>query len=210
MSAVPVLEKAGRRVAPKSNRRVTLKRPAAGHVLMIVAGALAFLLTYAALADKTERAELATARLDIPAGMPLTVGLFAPYSFAPGDDGLPPGMLTLDQVEEAAAEGRHLAEAVAAGVLLRSSDLAAASAPRPRAMSFSVDASRAVGGSLVAGDLVDVIAVDQTGARFVLTAAPVVAVGAGSSGAGRAITISVEVDAAASLRLAHSLGGGVP
>ena len=174
---------------------------------MIVAGLLAFLFTYAALDDSTEYIEFAVTTADLPAGSLLDAASFGGYRLAVTDGGHPPGLLVLDDAQAAAASGRRLTNPVAAGSMLRAGDVAPGAAVQPRAIAIGVDRSHAVGGDLIPGDLVDVIAVDQGVARFVLVAAPVIAVGDGGSGAGRAFTITVEVDAPTSLRLARAMSG---
>ena len=174
---------------------------------MAVAGALAFLLTYAALRDTTETVELALAKADVAAGAGLTSELFEPFRVPIGDAGPPPGLVTMEQVATSAAAGRHVSGLVSAGSLLRTVDVAAEAQARPRAMSLSVDRARAAGGSLGTGDVVDVIRVDHEGAGFIAVAVAVVAVDEGGSAAGRSLTITLEVDAPTSLRLAHALSG---
>ena len=76
-------------------------------------------------------------------------------------------------------------------------------------MSLPIPAEHAVGGRLVAGDRVDVIAVRDGRATYLVTAAPVLAVPDGDARAGlgalRAFAVTLAVDDAEALRLAAAL-----
>ena len=77
-------------------------------------------------------------------------------------------------------------------------------------MSLAVPAASAAGGALTAGDVVDVIAGGED-ARYVVAAAPVLAVG-GEGGLGlggtQGLVVTLAVDDDEALRLAAAIAGG--
>jgi Flp pilus assembly protein CpaB len=99
------------------------------------------------------------------------------------------------------------------GELVSRGDLRQPAAPSAlRAMSIPVEAAHAVGGSLAAGDHVDVIQVDEDGqARYVVSSAQVLAVNRPDAGvigaAAGSSSITVAVDARQALRLAAAIRG---
>jgi Flp pilus assembly protein CpaB len=99
------------------------------------------------------------------------------------------------------------------GELLSRGDLRPPAAPSAlRAMSIPVEASHAVGGSLAAGDRLDVIQVDEAGrATYVVTGAEVLAVNRPEGGvigaAASSSSLTVAVDAKQALRLAAAIRG---
>ncbi|MGH9063545.1 MAG: RcpC/CpaB family pilus assembly protein [Acidimicrobiales bacterium] len=107
---------------------------------------------------------------------------------------------------------------MAAGELVQASDVVAGPpAPKEREMSFALPASAAVGGTLVPGDRVDVLATFGTGAEArtvaVVRAVPVVSRVDGSGGiaagsnSSEVITLALSTSAQ-TLALAHALAAG--
>lgn len=175
---------------------------------MIVAGCLAFLLTLAALRERSATIEMALLPDGLEPGAPLQASELAAFSMPTDRDSAPPGLLTFDRARELTAEGAMAAGPIAPGALLREGDFIAAGVGNARTMAIPIDRSHAVGGLLSAGDLIDVISVEQGTARFVLVGAQILTVGRLESGPGRTLIVTVEVDAQSSLRLARALAGG--
>jgi Flp pilus assembly protein CpaB len=152
-------------------------------------------------------------RHDVAAGQRVRVGDLTTVSIHADGDVL----ASLVAAREASvAVGEVAASDLRAGELLRGADLRrTAAANGARAMSFAVDASSALEGSMQPGDRVDVVAVghDGTGAGFVLIDAPVLAVDSGNSSgplrdARTRVTLTVAVSAPDALRLASALSAG--
>jgi Flp pilus assembly protein CpaB len=111
--------------------------------------------------------------------------------------------------------GQVVTTTIHAGALVTRGDVRAVGAQAARrVMSFPLPRARAVGGKLVAGDRVDVIAVERNTARsgYVLTDAEVIAVDTHESGplAGGSddVTVTLAVDPATAPRLAAALDAG--
>ncbi|HZJ47697.1 MAG TPA: RcpC/CpaB family pilus assembly protein, partial [Acidimicrobiia bacterium] len=106
--------------------------------------------------------------------------------------------------------GMVVTRSIPSGTLLFERDLFMPSAT-VRAMSIPVDPEHAVGGTLRAGDRVDVLQSADGAARYVLVGAEVLTVSDGSSGAlggsGR-YAITVALDAESALEIAAALSEG--
>lgn len=143
-------------------------------------------------------------------------------------DVVPPGALAVRDVSvesslaaslAAPAALDHLVGGVAvvdlpAGAAVRPSDIRpAGTADDVRAMSIPVDTAHAVGGALRPGDRVDVIAVGEGEAAYVLRDAEVLAVADGSGQAGlagpRGYSLTVAVDERSALAVAAAIRDGV-
>ena len=175
---------------------------------MVVAGLLAFLLTYAALRDDAEHLEVAVAAIDLRAGTPIETSMLRTVRMPLINSAAPPGVLSLADAKSAIAEGALLVGPVPAGSLLRSADVAGQAVERPRAMALSIDRAHAVDGALTSGDLIDIVLVESGAARFALVGVPVAAVSDPGVGSARTVILTVEVDAAATLRLAYAMSVG--
>lgn len=175
---------------------------------MVVAALVAFFFTYAALRDDIDRVDVAVVTRSLRPGEPLEPSMVGALSLPLADEALPAGLLRPAEAAAAAGDGAVIVGPVPGGSLLRSSDLSKDSPARPRAMAVLVERSRAVDGALVPGDVIDIVVVEQGIARFALVAVPVLAVSDAGSGIARGIVLTLEVDATASLRLAHALATG--
>ena len=189
-------------------RRGFYRKVAPGHAIMLLAGLLAFLLTYAALRNDIADVEVAVAAVDLRAGAPLEVSMLA-STRVPLIDGAPPlGVMSMTEAESAIADGARIASPVPGGALVRSSEVTRRPVERSRAMALSIDRAHAVDGALGSGDLVDVVLVEEGSARFALAGLRVLAVSDSGAGSSRSIVLTVEVDATSSLRLAHAMSIG--
>ena len=178
---------------------------------MVLAGVLGVLLTLSALraADKT-RPMLAAAR-DIAPGTVIDSHSLR-ISRVHADEAV---LATLfDASSLRSLRGRIAIEHVSAGALLTQGAVrSAAVGQAPRAMSFPIPRSRAVGGALVEGDRVDVLGVRRnTGeSGYVATDVPILAFsGAGSGplqGSDEA-SVTIAVDSAGAARIASALETG--
>ena len=193
-----------------SPRRPFSSRLSAGHVVMVVAGLLGFLLTLALLDAADESVPVAVAASDIDAGERVHVASFAVVDVRAGGAVLDTLVLgdDIDAIEGRVA-GRHLER----GELVSRSALAPAGGGSvPRSMSFPIAAARAVDGELTAGDRVDVVAASEGAAHYVLAGVEVLAVGGGGgSGALQAgddaLTVTMAVRPSDAVRLAAALDG---
>lgn len=203
------------RPAPTGTWRSRPHRPlwsrfSTAHGLMVLSGLLTFVLVVSAMGGSEARLTVAAARGDIPSGAPLTRDLLRQVEL-PADSDLAGATVPLERL----ARGDQVAaRPIAAGELLRPSDLGAASvsgATRLRAMSIPVKRERAVGGALRVGDRVDVADVVEGTARWVVTGAQVIEVpkSASSGGIVREVGgtyhVVVEVNEEQALALAEAL-----
>ncbi|MGH3452490.1 MAG: SAF domain-containing protein, partial [Haloechinothrix sp.] len=118
VEAQPRLDGAG---SPRSPRRPGLRgRLSLGHVIMIVSGLLAFLLTFSLLRTREVTFRVAVAARDIPAGTPVDGGSFRFADIRAGDEVLG----TLVQPNEVGEVSGWIASAtVRAGDLVSRNDL---------------------------------------------------------------------------------------
>lgn len=194
--------------ARSAPRRILRRRLAPGHIVMIAAGVLAFVLTFASLRDRAEQIEVVVAGNGMEVGMPFEMSMVE-TTLVPAVAGTSSlGLVTLSAAQSAAAEGAFVLRAVPAGVLLRNGDVANEPAERHRAMALSIDRTRAMDGALQPGDIIDVITVEGGMARLALVGVPVLAVSGDRAGSGRTVILTLEVDIATSLRLAHAMAVG--
>lgn len=194
---------------PVHRRRLT-SRLSAGHVVMIVAALLAAVLNYSALRAGDHTVRVAVAARDILAGAPVTADALR-FTDARLDDDVLATLLGQEQVSR--VEGWIATGTIAAGEPLRVTDLRAPSAPQAqRAMSVPVDPEHAVAGALRRGDRVDVIAVRDGVASYLVTDAEVLAVPAAESRAGlgrlTGFSVTLAVDDEVALALAAALRTG--
>lgn len=177
---------------------------------MVIAGLLAALLNYTALRALDDTRRVAITVGDVRAGQTLRAADLA-YVDARVDEAVLATLVLPDRSQD--IDGWVVTTTLAAGELLRLSDLQAPSAPsEQRAMSIPIEAEHAVAGELQAGDRVDIIEVIDRTATYLVTAAEVLAVppvhSAGIAGGLRDFSVTVAVDDATALRLAVALRSG--
>lgn len=128
--------------APPRRRRIISRLPF-GHVVMIVSGLLAFLLTFSLLRAREQTFQVAVAARDIPAGTPVDAGSFQFTEVRVGDDVL----ATLLQPQDVdGVAGWVAASTIRAGELVSQGDLRPAAAPGGLgAMSIPIEREHAVG-----------------------------------------------------------------
>ena len=199
-------------MAPAGRRRRPLRtRLASGHLLMVLAGVLTFVLVANALRSRDATVEVVVATTDVASGAVVdpaaTRAVALPASSALRDSLVGPGLLR--------AERWVAARRIVAGEPLARSALTRAAAPGGlRAMSIPVAPDHAAGGEVDVGDRVDVISADGPQPGYVVRNAEVIGVaprrgsgGLSSSSSGQFyVTIAVEADPA--LRLAAAIRAG--
>lgn len=199
-------------IAPAGRRRRPLRtRLASGHLLMILAGALTFVLVASALRSRDATVEVAVAGTDVAPGAVVDVAstrtVTLPASSALREALISPAAL--------GAERWVATRRIAAGEPLLRSALAHAAAPGGlRAMSVPVSADHAAGGELQVGDRVDIISADGPQAVYVVRNAEVIGVaprrgsaGLSSSSTG-AFYVTIAVEAEPALRVASAVRAG--
>lgn len=197
----PVGERNGEEPAPRRWRA----RPAGGHVLVVLTGIVALVGNIVVLRAMDDRQEVAVLAAPLEAGAALATADLA-WTMIGADD---PVLERL--VRRAMLPGLrdHVAAyPLAAGAVLRTSDLREPTTGGRRAMSVPVSAAHAVSGALQPGDRVDVIAVADQRATFVVTAVEVLAV-AGRGGGALAVrddfAVTLAVSPEEALALAQAL-----
>jgi len=187
-------------------RRRFFGRLSLGHLVMVLAGLLAFLLVLAVLRDNSVTNFVAKAAADIPAGT--TIGSEDVELIEISGDSLAGAVLTADEINVIITEGQVTTRALTVGTLLQRTDFATQGFQSDvRSMSIPISPTRAVAGSLKAGDLVDVIASSSTSSWHVITSAEVLATAAAVTGgfASSDYTVTIAVDPETSLRLACAM-----
>lgn len=193
---------------PPSRRRFG-RRLSASHVVIAIVVVLAFVLNLLVLHDRNSATLVAVASQPLAAGSALDP---ASLRLVPVDSGFEalPGLVTETQLEE--MNGTVLSRSIPEGGLIeRSALVAPGSAPGLRSMSLPVPVEHAAGGTLVAGDRVDVIAVTDGVAGFVASDLEVISVserGSGGIGTVSGHHMVVAVDADQALALARALDVG--
>ncbi len=199
-------------IGPAGRRRRPLRtRLASGHLLMVLAGVLTFVLVANALRSRDATVEVVVATTDVASGAVVdpaaTRAVALPASSALRDSLVGPDLLR--------AERWVAARRIVAGEPLARSALTRAAAPGGlRAMSIPVAPDHAAGGEVDVGDRVDVISADGPQPGYVVRNAEVIGVaprrgsgGLSSSSTGQFyVTIAVEADPA--LRLAAAIRAG--
>lgn len=195
--------------SPQSARRRIGRRLSLNHVLIALVVILAFVLNLLVLQDRGSTTLVAVADRPLTAGSQIDPSTLRLVPVDSGFEGLPD---LVTEGELAALDGWVLSRSVAAGGLIDESTFVAPGSPSGlRSMSLPVPIEHAAGGSLVAGDRIDVISVDDGTAGYVAEDLEVVMVAEGSSGgiAGVSdfhVVISVKADEA--LALAEALDRG--
>lgn len=184
------------------------RRLSASHILVALAVVLAFVLNILALQDRSATTLVAVADRPITAGSVLVADMVRLVPLAAGFEGLDT-LVTRTEVD--IYEGWIVQRAIPEGGLLDRASLAEPGAPTgKRSMSIPIATSRAAGGIIVSGDLVDVIAVVDGTASWVIAGVEVIAVptiGAGAFGSSD-YHLVVAVDASQALALATAMESG--
>jgi len=199
-----------REVGSQKPARRRIGRPlSAAHILIAVVVILAFVLNLLVLEDRGATTLVAVA------GEPLAAGKALERSdlrLVPIESDFEGVEALVTEAELARLEGWVLSRAVPAGGLLDTSALVQpGSNSGLRSMSLPVPIEHAAGGTLVAGDRVDVISVVDATARFVATDLEVISVSESPSNAIGSISayhIVVSVEAGEALELAQALDAG--
>lgn len=188
--------------------RSVLARFSAAHGLMVASGLAAFVLVAAALAHGGDTVPVAVAGTDLAPGSAVGRGQVR-------WERLPARSALAAQLVSPAALGHDhwvAADAVAAGQPLRRADLAPADAGEAlRWLSVPVAPEHAAGGTLRAGDVVDVIDVSDGAATYVASGVEVAKVAEPSAGGGLRgggggdSYVVVRVDAAQALAIARAM-----
>lgn len=186
----------------RSARRRLRRRLSASHVLIAVVVILAFVLNLLVLQDRSATVLVAVADEPIAIGSPFDISLLRLEPINSSFAGLD-SLLHEDNLQE--FEGRVFTSAVEAGSPVTMSSLGTPGTTSGlRTMSLPVPIEHAAGGTIVHGDRVDVIAVDDAGADFVATGLEVVTVAESSGGVGTVSGYHVVVAVTATEALALS------
>ncbi|MCP3976228.1 MAG: hypothetical protein GY720_17230 [bacterium] len=197
-------------MAEPAPRRRFIGRLSLGHLVMVLAGLMAFLLVLVVLRDNSVTSFVAKAAVDISAGTTIA-GADVELVEVSGDS-LAGAVLNSDEINEIITQGQVTTRALQAGTLLQRADFSAAGfQSEVRSMSIPISPTRAVAGTLKAGDLVDVIASTGDESWYVTTSAEVLAVADPTAGgfAANDYTVTIEVDPEISLRLACAMDNGI-
>jgi len=190
-------------------KRNPLSRITASHLLMVLAAVLAFATNVMVLRSQDETRAVVVAAQSIEAGRTLHAIDFAQAEVDVEDE----LFLTLTPWEQVGAlHGMVAARPIEAGGMVVAADVRSPSAPDSlRAISIPVDVEHAVGGNLVSGDRIDLIAVTEDSAGYVLVGAEVLSVpapGRGSLTGAGGFYLVVAVDAEQALAVAAALRQG--
>ncbi|MEX2279849.1 MAG: hypothetical protein WEA76_07140, partial [Acidimicrobiia bacterium] len=182
-------------------------RLSSAHILIFSAGALAFIANLAVLRPAELPPNVAVAVSDLLPGTIFDPTLHVEYVPMVTDTELLSRYVTEGVVDPLA--GHVVANRVPAGTALSFESLVASRvADGRRIMSLPIDRERAAGGTLVVGDVVDVIAVEDEAARFVASGLEIVALPEARSGSFTGSTgyhIVLAVDAATALELSAAM-----
>lgn len=182
-------------------------RLSSAHILIFAAGAFAFIANLAVLRPSEIPPSVAVASTDLLPGTVFDPAVHVAYVPMVTDSAVLSRLVT----EEAASSlvGHVFVNRVSAGSAVGVDALvASASTDGRRIMSLPIDVDRAAGGSLTVGDRVDVIAVEDGSARYVVASLEVVGVPetrSGSFSASGSYHVVVAVDADAALLLAAAM-----
>lgn len=160
--------------------RSRLRRLSVGHLAVGVAAILAFVANLALLRSQDETTVVMVAARDVAAGETLSATDFGTARVkAEGD------ILASLVTSAEALEGKVASRPIVAGTLIAASDVLDRATPDGLAsMAIPIDPSHAAGGSIRAGDRVDVVDVTREGgAAYVVRDAPVLSVSEARTGA---------------------------
>ena len=199
---VPVSTPRGAKVFKRS----PLSRLSFGHMVMIVAGLLAFLLNVFLVRSKGEMLEVLVAARPIPAGSRLVADDLS-SELVDADGPFVDRTLSDDTIDQ--LFGYVVVRDIAAGAPLIADDLRPAASPGGgRAMSIPISPDHAVGAALYVGDRVDVIAVENGQSWLVATAIEVLDVSDGDArSSGDRLGVVVAVSEVEALAIAAALDG---
>jgi Flp pilus assembly protein CpaB len=179
------------------------------HLVIAAVAVLAFALNYLALQERDATVLVAVADRHLPAGVPVGVEDVR-FVAVPSDFAGLPSLVTEDEL--ASRGGWVLGRAIPGDGVIGEEALVKPGAPDGlRAMSIPIEVEHAAGGSLMAGDRVDVIATTDGEAVFVVTDVEVISVADTSAAAFGAIGsyhVVVAVDADQALHLASAIANG--
>lgn len=185
-------------------RAVRVPRPSARHVLVVLLAVVAGVANVALLRAADRSVPVLVADTDIAAGTRLAPEhLTAADIVATGDlvDRFVPGGAAETVVGQVATRPIPAGDPILVGDVVAGGDGA-------RAMSLPVTFDTAVGGSLVPGDLVDVIGVSDEGSAYLARGLRVLAVPVDDGLGATDFAPTVAVDADTALRLAAALEAG--
>ena len=194
-----------------AHRRAFTSRLSTGHVVMVVAGLLGALLTLTALRAADDTHPVVVAARDIVPGTVIDARSLRTSSIH-ADARVLASLFDASAIGD--LRGRIAVARVPAGSLLTHDDIRPVSAGEaPRAMSFPIPITRAVGGALVAGDRVDVLSVRHNTGRssYVAMDATVLAFsnhGGGALQGSDDASITLAVEPAVAARIASALETG--
>ncbi len=180
-----------------------------GWVVMVLAGVLAAAANIAVLTGGGPTALVVVVQGDVPPGTPVAALTFREAEVGI-DNPAEMNLVTADQLA-GALDGLVTAVRLADGSVLRADDLRIPPDDAPAAMSVPVEATRAVGGAIAVGDVVDVIAEVDDAVVVVVDGADVLDViaptsGLGAAGTGHALTLAVTDEEALALSAALRTG----
>lgn len=199
-----------RPVAPR--RRKVRERVSLGHLFMIAAALLAFVLVVSVLQDRTLTTKVVVANTEILPGAEITPDLVSEVEI-PADSDLVGAVATMSMI---AAGDVSAGQRLSVGDPITMTALTPDSSPSGlRAMSLPIDRVDAVGGDIRPGDRVDVIAVVSSTASYVAvdlevldTQSSEARTGALSSSSLSTYFVTVSIDDATALELALALDIG--
>ena len=188
-------------------RRRLFSRLSFGHIVMICAGLLAFLLNVMVLRSKDETVEVSVAAQSITAGSRLSLQDVA-YRHIDADGPFLERVLFREAIE--LLLGQVVIRDIDSGAPLLVDDLRPTAAPGAgRAMSIPITPDHAVGAALTVGDRVDVIAVDDDRSRFIATDIEVLSLSfSGNRTSGDRFGVTVAVSSDEALAIAGALDSG--
>ena len=181
-----------------------------GHVVMLVAGVVGVVLSFAALREHQGNTRVLVATHEIRAGETVGATDFRTEVVTMGADILGTVARAGDQSR---LSGRIATTTIGAGELVTHRALRPRAARHGRrAMSIPIDPARAVGGRLAAGDRVDVLFAGDRAVSIIVADAPVLAVDArGRGGIGDSaspFTVTIAVTARQSQLVAAAVADG--
>lgn len=175
-----------------------------GHVVMITAGLLAFLLNVFLIRNRAEMMEVPVASRTITAGSRLGTDDYS-TKFVDANGPFADRVLSREGIK--GLLGYVVVRNIAAGAPFIADDLRPAASPEGgRAMSIPISPDHAVGAALTVGDRVDVIAVEGGESRFIATGIEVLDVSSGGSRiSGDRFGVTVAVSEVEALAIAGAL-----
>ena len=190
-------------------RRPIKRRLSASHLLIGLVVVLAFVLNFLALQDRSATTLVAVADRPITAGSAFSIDSVRLVPVPEGFEGIES---LVQQARLSEFEGWVVERSIPEGGLLDQSALVEPGAPSGlRSMSLPIAVAHAAGGTIVAGDRVDVISVLDGSATYVASDIEVIgssALDGGSFGSIGDYHIVVAVDAGQALDLAGALESG--